>query len=132
VETGSDTTYGPLRRALGEAGVWIGCHQAPERSFFFRGTQFPVCARCTGVILAQTGTALAALAGRSASPAAGAVLMAPMGIDWALQYTGIRESTNARRFITGALAGAGYVTLVVNTVHLVRTRRGRAALGCKN
>ena len=24
------------------------CHRIPERSFFFRGHQFPVCARCTG------------------------------------------------------------------------------------
>lgn len=123
METGSDITYGPLRRTLGEAGVWIGCHQAPERSFFFRGAQFPVCARCTGVILAQTGTALAALAGRSASPAVGAVLMIPMAVDWALQYAGIRESNNTRRFVTGVLAGAGYVTLLVNAAHLARTRR---------
>ena len=25
------------------------CHQRPERSFFFDGFQFPVCARCTGL-----------------------------------------------------------------------------------
>src|SRR6476469_9730789 len=24
------------------------CHQRPERSFWFWGAQFPVCARCTG------------------------------------------------------------------------------------
>ena len=28
-----------------------GCHQMPERSFFFKGYQFPVCARCTGMIV---------------------------------------------------------------------------------
>lgn len=25
------------------------CHQRPERSFFWSGHQFPVCARCTGL-----------------------------------------------------------------------------------
>jgi uncharacterized membrane protein len=105
------------------AGDWLGCHQLPERSFFFRGTQFPVCARCSGVLLAQTAAGLAALAGHSAPPGVGAVLMVPMGVDWALQYTGLRESTNARRFITGVLAGAGYTTLLVNALHAVCTRR---------
>ena len=27
------------------------CHRKPERSFFWRGKQFPVCARCTGIHL---------------------------------------------------------------------------------
>ena len=32
-------------------GKRIGCHQKPERSFFINGYQFPVCARCTGVMI---------------------------------------------------------------------------------
>jgi uncharacterized membrane protein len=27
------------------------CHQRPDRSFFWDGHQFPVCARCTGIYL---------------------------------------------------------------------------------
>jgi uncharacterized membrane protein len=27
----------------------VVCHQIPERSFYFSGAQFPVCARCTGL-----------------------------------------------------------------------------------
>ena len=27
------------------------CHQRPDRSFFWDGHQFPVCARCTGLYL---------------------------------------------------------------------------------
>lgn len=30
-----------------------GCHQLAERSFFYKGYQFPVCARCTGVTIGQ-------------------------------------------------------------------------------
>ena len=36
--------------SLMEYGHKIGCHQMPERSFFYKEYQFPVCARCTGVI----------------------------------------------------------------------------------
>ena len=115
----SESAFGPLRRSLGVAGDWIGCHQIPERSFFFRGTQFPVCARCTGVLLAQSATGLVALAGHYAPPAVGMLLMVPMGLDWAAQYTGFQESTNARRFVTGVLAGVGYMTLVANVVAVV-------------
>ncbi len=29
------------------------CHQKPERSFFYDGHQFPVCARCAGIYLSS-------------------------------------------------------------------------------
>ncbi|MGG7175281.1 DUF2085 domain-containing protein [Clostridium neonatale] len=28
-----------------------GCHQLPDRSFFIRSYQFPICARCTGNVV---------------------------------------------------------------------------------
>ncbi|PQL91928.1 DUF2085 domain-containing protein [Apibacter adventoris] len=28
------------------------CHQKPERSFFWKRKQFPLCARCTGIYIA--------------------------------------------------------------------------------
>ena len=31
-------------------GKYSGCHQMPERSFFINGMQFPLCARCTGIL----------------------------------------------------------------------------------
>ena len=30
-------------------GHTTGCHQMPERSFFWKEYQFPICARCTGL-----------------------------------------------------------------------------------
>ena len=36
---------------LMEIGAMTGCHQMPERSFFFKGYQFPVCERCTGLLI---------------------------------------------------------------------------------
>jgi len=44
--------------AVYEIGSLI-CHQFPERSFYFRGAQLPVCARCTGL---YAGAAIAAVA----------------------------------------------------------------------
>ena len=35
---------------LMKMGAKLGCHQMPERSFFYKGYQFPVCARCTGLM----------------------------------------------------------------------------------
>lgn len=36
---------------LMKMGARLGCHQRPDRSFFYKGYQFPVCARCTGLFV---------------------------------------------------------------------------------
>ena len=28
--------------------IFFGCHARPDRSFYWKGKQFPICARCTG------------------------------------------------------------------------------------
>lgn len=83
-----------------------GCHQMPERSFFFRGKQFPICARCTGVYI---GELLALLSVKWLRPPLWVVPLfcAVMLVDWGIQALGWQESTNIRRFITGLLCGYG-------------------------
>jgi hypothetical protein len=49
------------------AGGWI-CHQRPERSFHWNGTQFPVCARCTGLYAGAPLGALVAVGRRRRRP----------------------------------------------------------------
>jgi uncharacterized membrane protein len=115
-ERDSKVAFGTFRKSLGVLGDWVGCHQMPERSFFLHETQFPVCARCTGVLLAQTAVGLLAIAGHYAPLTVGFFLMIPMGLDWLVQYTGVYESTNARRFVTGIMGGAGYMTILVNVI----------------
>lgn len=95
---------------LMEAGECLGCHQMPERSFFYKGYQFPVCARCTGVIISAFLATL--LFFKKKLPLWLCISMSSvMLIDWSLQYMKIKESTNTRRLITGLIGGFGYSTI---------------------
>ena len=91
---------------LWELGAYSGCHRMPERSFFYKGRQFPVCARCTGVCLGQF-SAIAANIFFPVPLRLSVLLLSLMGIDWGLQEAGIHPSTNFRRFFTGILGGFG-------------------------
>lgn len=85
-------------------GRTSGCHQLPERSFSFRGKQFPVCARCTGVYFGQL---LAILSVKWLRPPLWIVPLfcTVMLADWGAQALRWRSSTNIRRFFTGLLCG---------------------------
>ena len=85
-------------------GSAAGCHQLPERSFFFHGHQFPVCARCTGVILGQIAGGIGILF-LSLTYDTIAFLCFLMFFDWWLQRVHLLQSTNLRRLITGILCG---------------------------
>ena len=90
---------------LMKMGAQTGCHQRPERSIFIKGYQFPVCARCSGVLC---GELMAILFGRKRSNVKiGSVLMGIMFLDWLIQYLDILESNNPRRFVTGIMGGYG-------------------------
>ncbi len=88
-------------------GKKLGCHQLAERSFFYKKKyQFPVCARCTGVIIGQT-IAIICLFIFKLEWWINLLFLLPMGIDWGLQFLKILKSTNIRRLITGLLGGFG-------------------------
>ena len=93
-------------------GNHSGCHQLPERSFFYKTKQFPVCARCTGVFAGQV---LALITGLFGTVHTGICLLflAVMGSDWGIQALKIKESTNLRRFITGILGGFGLFSIYI-------------------
>ena len=99
---------------LMELGGRTGCHQMPERSFFIKGYQFPVCARCCGVFL---GYLLAPIIYVKMGfyklrycAVAGLFLMF---LDWLLQAVHIKESTNIRRFLTGIAGGFGSMVVFI-------------------
>ena len=106
-------------RVVFEIGRIAGCHQRSDRSFFVRGKQFPVCARCTGVFFGYL---------------VGGILFwfykipfcfniafcAIMFADWLVQRLGWRESTNLRRLITGIVCGVGWIQLSLGALVFVR------------
>ena len=86
-----------------------GCHQLPERSFFIAGYQFPVCARCTGIIIGYVVSLIYAFAFKKLHIITTIILILPMAADGTLQFFTSYLSTNPRRCITGILAGFGFI-----------------------
>ena len=89
------------------------CHRKPERSFFIKGHQFPVCARCTGF---YTGLIVYLIFNSFYNHNydfntlfISMILMVPVAIDGLTQYFGPRESTNSIRFVTGFIGGIGLI-----------------------
>ena len=70
------------------------CHRIPERSFFFRGHQFPVCARCTGFYISL------------------AIYFIYAYFNYVDYDLNLRQSNNILRLITGLLGGIGLGILV--------------------
>ena len=96
-------------------GKYARCHQMPERSFFLGSYQFPLCARCTGIMagrllailllpffLFPLKTALLVLP----------VLMLPLPIDGLTQRFTKYRSNNLKRVITGILWGFSTFTFI--------------------
>ena len=94
----------------------IICHRKPERSFFIKGHQFPVCARCTGFYISlityfiytyyffvDYNIYLLSFA---------IILLIPTAIAGLTQFLEYRESNNTLRLITGLMGGLGLGILV--------------------
>lgn len=94
-------------------GAYTGCHQLPERSFFFRDYQFPVCARCCGVLLGELLACIVPKRNDKKRVVISIVCLLAMFMDWFIQYLGIKESTNKRRLITGIGGGFGSWALYI-------------------
>ena len=85
----------------------IVCHQNPDRSFFINGHQFPVCARCTGIIISFIIAIILLSNNIKINFFTSIILVLIMFIDWFIQFLKIKESTNLRRLITGLIGGLG-------------------------
>jgi len=90
---------------------FVSCHRMPERSFFYKGRQFPVCARCTGFYLAYITMPIFTFSFWVPGLALTLLLLTPALIDGLTQAYFNRESNNTIRVITGFIAGAGLMSL---------------------
>ncbi len=93
-------------------GQLLHCHQMPERSFFCKGYQLPVCARCLGVIIGHI-IAIILILFIDIPLLIGIGFCVIMFVDWLLQYLNIMESTNIRRLITGIFGGMGVIIVSI-------------------
>jgi len=105
---------GDASRQLGEL-LGKTCHRFPHRSLHLPWGISGLCARCTAFWAAMGLTCLGLLMGlRPPGLACGVLLIAPLVVDGGLQYTGLYESTNFLRILTGLAAGAGVAFLYGN------------------
>lgn len=95
-----------------------GCHCRKERSFHWKGQQFPICARCTGELAGMIVSLFSCFFFRIPLGVAIFILI-PMVIDGLVQMFTSYESNNQRRFISGFFFGFGLIMLVaIHTVYL--------------
>lgn len=84
----------------------VNCHQQADRSFEVNENQMPFCARDVGILGGSVmGLAVFVLLGRRVSWTWLLVLLVPMALDGVTQALTDYESSNALRFLTGAMAG---------------------------
>jgi len=91
---------------------FVACHRRPERSFFHKGKQYPVCARCTGIMLGFLFFPLLLFRVLHIGFWPALLLNVPAALDGITQAAGWRLSNNALRFVTGLLSGIGQIALI--------------------
>lgn len=103
-----------------ELGEKTGCHQRPDRSFYIKGYQMPICARCSGVFLGYLfAIPCCCLKGWRFWKQIALLGCESMLIDWTIQAGKIKESTNKRRLITGLLGGFGIMVFFIGGIQLL-------------
>src|SRR5947209_7234050 len=88
-----------VQSLLYEISVFWYCHQLSERSFFVRGRQCPLCARCLGILVGMLGVPIYA---RNFSWPVSVVLVCGFFFDSITQLLRFRKSNNWLRFASGA------------------------------
>jgi uncharacterized membrane protein len=92
------------------------CHRKPERSFFIRDYQFPICSRCTGLylslILYFIYTYYFFVDYSPFLLSCGVLLLVPAGYEGITQFLELRVSNNVLKLITGLMGGIGFGIII--------------------
>lgn len=105
-----------------ELGARFGCHQRADRSFNIGHYQFPVCARCTGILISTIFTYIFYFKKRVKIEKC-IWMMIPLVVDGSLQYLEICESNNSRRLVTGLFWGFGSTCIRLNLIKNIFSRK---------
>jgi uncharacterized membrane protein len=106
--------HNQIQSGLFRVARYIGCHQRCDRSYFFAGRQFPICARCLGLLIG-----LPLLLVCRINFAAAIACLFPLLLDGGTQVLRLRESVNWLRLFTGVVFSLGVGRLIVIVcVHL--------------
>ena len=87
------------------------CHQMPSRSFFIAGYQFPLCYRCTGLLIGTIVFIGLVSFYKLPKLRLALLLVTPMFVEWIMQCMGWWYGINEVRFINGIGFGVGMPAL---------------------
>ena len=93
---------------------YCNCHQLPERSFFIKGYQLPLCARCTGIAIGHIVAFI--ISPFITIKYSISILTIPLIIDGTTQYFSTYESTNLKRILSGFLYGFAFTSIVIHSI----------------
>ena len=89
--------------------IFFMCHCRADRSFFYKGKKFPICARCTGELIGILTAIPMAFIIKDLNWFYIIILSLPLILDGFIQLLTTYESNNLKRVITGFLFGIAFV-----------------------
>lgn len=98
--------------------IFFGCHCRSDRSLYYRGKQFPICARCTGELIGILVSFVLFWFWRPNFISA-IIMLIPLIIDGFIQRLTSYESNNFKRVVTGFLFGIGFAAIIAITLTYV-------------
>ncbi|PEL13072.1 DUF2085 domain-containing protein [Bacillus sp. AFS017336] len=98
---------------------WIPCHRKQERSFRIGSYTFPLCARCTAILVGYLLLPILFMFSSFLYWWYIPILMIPLLVDGYTQKWKWRESNNVLRFITGLLFGIAHTILILLSVQFL-------------
>ncbi len=103
-----ESVHSQIQSVVYRIAQYIGCHQRSDRSYSFGGRQFPICARCLGLLIGLPLPLVCRI-----NVAAAIVCLLPLLLDGGTQALRFRESVNWLRLVTGAVFSLGFGSLLL-------------------